>query len=285
MDDGPWTALGTFTWFVGVWAVMMAAMMLPSAAPVVALYAHVQRTRSSSTALLFAGGYLVVWIAAGVAAFAVAEVGSRIGGGVFAWDRAGRWLASGTLAAAAVYELTPLKDTCLARCRSPLGFLVRGGRGPTRALLLGARHGAWCLGCCGALMASLFALGVMSITWTAFVAALVAVEKLLPWERVAPVAVAAVLGALAVLVVAAPHAVPGLTIPNGAQMPQMEGQPAAGAFASASRSAAMCDGRMPQQPPRTRAPSSTHGATRPANAAGEIVSKTQFGGVQSPTCG
>ena len=96
---------------------------------------------------------------------------------MFAWDRAGRWVAGATLLVAAVYELTPLKDVCLGRCHSPLGFLLGAWRGgPGGAFRMGAAHGAWCVGCCWALMASLYALGVMSLTWMAVVAGLIAVE-------------------------------------------------------------------------------------------------------------
>ena len=144
---------------------------------------------------------------------------------MLAWDRAGRWVAGATLIVAAVYELTPLKDVCLGKCRSPLGFLLGSWRdGRSGALRMGAEHGAWCVGCCWALMASLFALGVMSVAWMAFVAALIAVEKTLPWRRVATYGTAAMLLALGVLVLAAPDAMPGLTIPDGdtMPMPQME---------------------------------------------------------------
>ena len=97
--------------------------------------------------------------------------GSAIAGDVLAWDRAGRWVAGATLLVAAVYELTPLKDVCLRKCRSPLGFLLGAWRdGRAGALRMGVGHGAWCVGCCWALMASLFALGVMSLVWMAFVA-------------------------------------------------------------------------------------------------------------------
>jgi predicted metal-binding membrane protein len=221
MDDGPWTALGTLGWFLGVWAVMMAAMMFPSVAPTVALYSRMTRTRSPLKPLLFAAGYLGTWTVAGLLAFAAAAVGDVVAGDVLAWDRAGRWVAGITLLVAAVYELTPLKDVCLGRCRSPLGFLVGSWReGRLGAAEMGARHGAWCLGCCWALMASLFALGVMSIAWMAFVAALIALEKLLPWRRVATHGTAAVLLVLGILILAAPDAVPGLTMP-GHGMPQM----------------------------------------------------------------
>jgi predicted metal-binding membrane protein len=216
MDNGPWTSLGGAGWFVSVWVVMMAAMMFPSVAPTVALYSKMTAGRSPVFGLAFAGGYLLTWAAAGVAVFGVARTGGAVGGDVLSWDRAGRWVAAATLLAAAVYELTPLKDVCLGKCRSPLGQLLGSWRGGIRgAISMGSRNGAWCVGCCWALMASLFALGIMSPVWMAFVAALIAVEKLLRWQRVATYGTAAVLLAIAVLVLAAPHALPGLTIPNG----------------------------------------------------------------------
>jgi predicted metal-binding membrane protein len=222
MDDGPWTGLGAFGWFIGVWVVMMAAMMFPSVAPTVALYSRMTKARSPVSPLLFAAGYLVTWAAAGVFAYAVAVVGVRSVGDVLAWDRAGRWIAGATLVVAAVYELTPFKDVCLGKCRSPLGFLLgswRGGR--AGALRMGATHGAWCVGCCWALMASLFALGVMSIAWMAFVAALIAAEKIVPWRRTATYGTAAILLVLGVLMLATPATIPGLKIPGGGGMSQM----------------------------------------------------------------
>ena len=102
-------------------------------------------------------------------------------------DRAGRYVAAGVIAIAAIYQLTPLKDVCLAKCRSPLAFVVGSWRsGRIGAARMGIEHGAWCVGCCWALMATLFALGLMSITWTVVIAAVVALEKLLPWERRQP---------------------------------------------------------------------------------------------------
>ena len=217
MDAGPGTSLGTLGWFLGVWTVMMAAMMLPSLSPTVALYARMTKTRAPLSPLVFMLGYLVVWAAAGVLAFAIFAAGRRELGHLLAWDRGGAWVAGGILLAASIYELTPLKDVCLGKCRSPLGFLLGSWRdGLLGAIEMGARHGAWCLGCCWALMASLFALGVMSIGWMAFVAALIAAEKVLPWGRAATYATAGVLLVLGVLLLAAPHAIPGLTIPGQA---------------------------------------------------------------------
>jgi predicted metal-binding membrane protein len=187
MDDG----LGTLGWFLGLWVVMMAAMMLPSATPAVVTYARMAATPAAP--LAFAAGYLLTWTAAGLVAYAV----FAIAGDALPWDHGGRWVAAATLVVAAAYELTPLKDACLTKCRNPLGFLATRWRdGLAGAVDMGARHGAWCTGCCWALMASLFALGIMSLGWMAFVAALIALEKTLPWERVATAGAAAILLAL-----------------------------------------------------------------------------------------
>jgi predicted metal-binding membrane protein len=219
MDNGPGTDLGTLGWFVGVWVVMMAAMMLPSVSPTVALYSRLTKRRTPVLPLVFAWGYLLTWAAAGLLAFGLTDAGGRLFGSELSWDGAGRWVAGGTLLVAALYEVTPLKDVCLARCRSPLGFLLGSWRdGPRGALEMGARHGAWCVGCCWALMASLFALGVMSLAWMAFVAALIAAEKTLPWGRGLTTATAAILLVLGVMLIAAPDAIPGLTIPDSSMM-------------------------------------------------------------------
>jgi predicted metal-binding membrane protein len=222
MDTGPGAGLGTLGWFLGVWVVMMAAMMFPSVAPTVALYSRMTRRRAPVAPLLFAAGYLLAWVAPGLLAYGVSAGARSLFGSALAWNNGGRWLAGGTLLLAAVYELTPLKDVCLAKCRSPLGFLLGSWRGGlSGALEMGARHGAWCVGCCWALMASLLALGVMSVAWMAFVAALIAAEKTLPWRRVVTYGTAALLLVLGVLLIAAPHTIPGLTIPSGGGQPAM----------------------------------------------------------------
>jgi len=215
MDAGPWTELGAVGPFLGIWILMMAAMMLPSAMPTLMLYRRLAKDRSQIASVLFVGGYLVVWAAAGLLAFAVAAAGRHVAGDILAWNRAGRWAAGATLLVAAAYQLTPLKDACLARCRSPLTFLLGSWRpGPLGGFRLGLSSGAWCAGCCWALMASLFALGVMSIAWTALVAGLVALEKVLPWRRVALGATTALLSALGILLLASPGLIPGLTLPG-----------------------------------------------------------------------
>jgi predicted metal-binding membrane protein len=223
MDGGPGAELGTLGWFLGVWVVMMAAMMFPSVSPTVALYARLSRRRSPLAPLVFASGYLLTWAATGLLAFGISASGHGLLDGELSWGGAGRFVAGGTLLAAAAYELTPFKDMCLGKCRSPLGFLIGTWRdGLAGAAKMGARHGAWCVGCCWALMAALFALGVMSIAWMAFVAALIAAEKVLPWGRAVTHGTAALLLVLGVLVVAAPSHVPGFTVPGDGGRPMMQ---------------------------------------------------------------
>jgi predicted metal-binding membrane protein len=215
MDQGPGTDLGALGWFLGVWIVMMTAMMFPSVSPTVALYSRMARRNAPVAPLLFAAGYLLTWSAAGLLAYGVADLGHHLLGPELSWDGTGRWLAGGTLVVAACYELTPLKDVCLAKCRSPLGFLLGRWRdGLSGALEMGVRHGSWCVGCCWALMASLFALGVMSVAWMALVAALIAAEKTLRQGRAVTYGTAAILLVLGVVLIAAPDVIPGLTIPT-----------------------------------------------------------------------
>ena len=108
------------------------------------------------------------------------------------------YLAAGLIAVAALYQLTPLKNVCLTKCRSPLAFVVGSWRdGRLGGLRMGVEQGGWCVGCCWALMATLFALGLMSLAWMAVIAGLIAVEKLVPWERAATFGIAGLLAVLA----------------------------------------------------------------------------------------
>jgi predicted metal-binding membrane protein len=151
-----------------------------------------------------------------VLAYGLFRLGANLFGGALAWHTGGRWLAAAVLLAAAAYQLTPMKNACLQQCRGPLRFLRDGWRDGSRgALQMGARNGAWCLGCCWALMAGLFALGVMSVTWMALTAGLIALEKTLPWRRAATWSAAGLLVALAAGLLVDPHSVPGLVVPGG----------------------------------------------------------------------
>ncbi|HEU4658385.1 MAG TPA: DUF2182 domain-containing protein [Capillimicrobium sp.] len=227
MDAGPGTDPGALGFYVVSWVAMMAAMMLPSVAPMVATYVGIQRARRrrgmhapAGASACFVGGYLLTWTVAGLAAYGLFDAGSSLLGDELAWDRTGRWVAAAVLLGAALYELTPLKGACLTRCRGPLAFVLEAWRdGRTGALRMGALHGAWCVGCCWALMAALFALGVMSVAWMLVIALLIAVEKMAPWRRAATTVVTVALVALAAGVAIDPKRVPGLTVPtDGAPM-------------------------------------------------------------------
>jgi predicted metal-binding membrane protein len=171
----------------------MAAMMLPALIPA---------ARATAS---FVAGYLAVWTAAGLAAYSGFELVRGLDAAFLAWDRAGRYLAAGAVLAAAAYQLTPAKGACLDRCRTA------GGHG----LSAGIQRGVSCVGCCAGLMAALFALGVMSLTWMVVVAALIAVERLLPWRTPALYGVAAALAILGIWIALAPGELPGLTLPGG----------------------------------------------------------------------
>jgi predicted metal-binding membrane protein len=234
MDEGPGTNPGPLGFFVGAWVVMMAAMMLPSIVPMVVTHARMLDRRreghaaaAAAATTIFVAGYLVAWVAAGLLGYALFELGRAATGDLFSWGGAGPYLAAGILLGAAVYQLTRAKDICLCHCRSPRSFLSLH-RKPGRAgdLRLGIVHGGWCVGCCWALMASLFALGVMSLAWMAFIAALIAVERLLPWKEAVIRGTAVLLLGLGLMVALAPGSVPVLTVPGSSPaMSAMEGSP------------------------------------------------------------
>lgn len=185
MSTGPWTLSHAVIVLV-MWAVMMAAMMLPSAAPMILLYATIARRRSergepATASGAFAFGYLAVW-----ATFSLAAVALQFG-----LERAALLspmmettsiaLAGTVLIAAGLYQWTPLKQACLRHCRSPLDFIMTHWRSGARgAFLMGLRHGAVCVGCCWLLMLLLFVGGVMNFAWIAGIALFLLAEKLLP---------------------------------------------------------------------------------------------------------
>jgi predicted metal-binding membrane protein len=220
MDAGPGTELGGLGWFAVVWVTMMAAMMLPSMAPMVLAHARAQIGATPA----FVAGYLLTWAAVGTLGYALVEGVRSLDLGVLAWDEAGPYLAGGTILAAAIYQLSTPKNRSLRRCRIPRAFVSDHWRpGPVGAVRMGIEHGRVCVGSSWALMATLFALGVMSVGWMALVAALIAAEKLLPRKEAAGRGIVVLLAVLAVGVALAPDQVPGLTIPDSpAAMETME---------------------------------------------------------------
>ena len=212
MNAGPGANPGALGWFTGVWAVMMAAMMLPSLAPMAAAVAATARRRDPRPWLGFVAGYLLVWAAAGLVAYSMFELGRGVLAYQLAWHRGGRWLAAATLAAAAAYELTPLKCRCLLRCKREISSPRSRRRTWMSSLALGLKNGSCCVGCSWALMAALFALGVMSLTWMAVIAGLVSVEKLGPSRRAVRSLSSVILLVLALGLATLPNDVPGLVV-------------------------------------------------------------------------
>jgi len=192
-----WTAGDMWLVFL-MWAVMMVAMMLPSAGPMVLMYARVATGRGSAARLnvwLFAFGYVIVWTLFSALATIVQNAlqsASLVSDGL----RATPLLGGLILIAAGVYQLTPLKTACLTHCRSPIGFFATEWRdGAVGAVVMGIRHGAFCVGCCWMLMLLLFVAGVMNLLWIAALSVLVLVEKVSGYGR--PIATVAGAGLIA----------------------------------------------------------------------------------------
>lgn len=182
----PWSAVDFATMFT-MWAVMMVAMMVPTAAPMVLVFAKVNRTRREQQrpyvpTSIFLAGYVVVW--SGFAALAtLANWGLHTGGLLSSTmgESTSALLGSFLLLAAGIFQWSPLKYACLTQCRTPLGFIMTEWReGAGGALNMGLKHGLYCLGCCWVLMALLFVLGVMNLVWIAALAGFVLLEKVVP---------------------------------------------------------------------------------------------------------
>ena len=182
MMRGEWSA-GYFALMLVMWSVMMAAMMLPSALPMILFHAMIsrQRAQTKSATAWFVVGYVAVWSAFSLAAtalqwaLATAELLSPM------MESSSRALAGALLIAAGGYQWTPLKQSCLRKCRSPLDFVIEFWReGRWGSFAMGMRHGAFCVGCCWLLMLLLFVGGLMNLAWIAGLAAFVLVEKLAP---------------------------------------------------------------------------------------------------------
>jgi predicted metal-binding membrane protein len=183
--------------FIAVWVAMMAAMMFPAAAPMILVFARVQagkQTQGSATVptWLFAGAYLLVWTAAGVVAYFAALAAQAVGDRSDWLMQHGLRMAGVLLIGSGIYQLTPLKRVCLAKCRSPIAFVMtswKDGRGG--AVRMGLSHGLFCLGCCWLLFVILFPLGMMNIAALAAITLLIFAEKSLPFgDKIAWVAAA-----------------------------------------------------------------------------------------------
>lgn len=194
--------------FLGLWTVMMAAMMLPGLAPVGVLYAGEGPGTAARAAGLVAG-YLATWAAFGALALLASVGAERLA------DRsstAATWAAAALLVGAGAYQLSPLKDRCLAVCRSPLHLLMRAGghRGRLRHVRAGLHHGTYCVGCCWSLMLALVVLGAMDLRWMAAFAAVIALEKAWRFGRRVALAVGVALIVLGLVAPWHPAIVPGL---------------------------------------------------------------------------
>lgn len=199
------------TAFLLGWGLMMAAMMLPSAAPMIALYGTVTKARTPTTSpslltAAFAAPYLLVWTLSGIPVYlAAVGVAAAIDQHPTVHD-AVPYAVGAVLVASSAYQLTHLKRACLKSCQSPLSFLVRRWRPGVRgALTTGAWHALFCLGCCAFLMVVLVAAGAMGLAWVLMIAALVALEKLAPPRLHASTLVAGALALLGIAVILAPH--------------------------------------------------------------------------------
>jgi predicted metal-binding membrane protein len=195
--------------FVPVWTLMMAAMMLPSVAPTASLYARTFRDNRAVRTTGLVVGYLGVWAAAGVPAYGLARLAGWLTG---KHPSAAHIMAVAVFAVCGLYQLSSLKDRCLAHCRSPLGLLLHYGsyQGRSRDLRVGVHHGAYCLGCCWGLMVILIAVGVMNVVAMIGLAALVLVEKAWRWGPAAGRLAGTAVLALAVATIWLPWLAPGL---------------------------------------------------------------------------
>jgi predicted metal-binding membrane protein len=196
--------------FVGVWTLMMGAMMLPSVAPVAVLY---ERSVSDNRVLRlasFAAGYIIVWGLAGVPAFGLAALLSSV---AMDHPQTARFMAAGIFLILGLYQVSPLKNVCLRHCRSPLMSLIHYAnyRGALRDLRAGSHHALYCLGCCWALMLVLVVAGIMNLFVMVVLAAVILIEKYWSRGEVFSRVVAAAAIVLAVAAIFVPALSPGLS--------------------------------------------------------------------------
>ena len=200
--------------FLAIWVVMMVAMMFPAAAPMIVTFHKVQagkRQRSEAfvSTWIFVAAYLLVWGLAGVAGYVGALAAEAVAARIALTPAVAGRVGGALLLAAGAYQLTPLKDLCLSKCRTPLTFIMTSWRdGAAGALRMGLLHGAYCLGCCWLLFVILFPLGIMNMAVMAVITLIIFAEKTLPWGRAVARAAAIALIAYGSVVVAAPQFLP-----------------------------------------------------------------------------
>lgn len=219
MNAGAGLTMGmTVAVFLIAWIAMMVAMMFPTAAPMILMFATVsagkkQRSQPSVPTWIFVSGYLLVWVAFGALAYGVAIAAQALSmHSSWAMNNATR-VSAGLLVLAGVYQLSPLKSLCLSKCRSPLSFIMtswRDGRGG--AFRMGLEHGMYCLGCCWLLFAILFPIGIMNIGAMVALTLLIFAEKSLPIGTLLGRVAGAALILYGILIVLVPQALPGMTM-------------------------------------------------------------------------
>lgn len=196
--------------YLGMWTAMMAAMMLPAAAPMILVFGTVNRTKRERGGTfvptwVFVAGYLAVWVGFGAVAWAVGDLAEAIARAYPMVGALGPRVAAGAMIAAGLYQLTPLKQRCLSHCRSPLSFLTHHWRpGASGAWRMGLDHGVYCVGCCWVLFVLLVVVGLTSLPWMGLITLIVCAEKLLPYGRLVTFGVAGLLVVLGMLALIRP---------------------------------------------------------------------------------
>ena len=233
--------------FLTVWVVMMVAMMFPTAAPMILTFHKVQagkrqRGEAFVATWVFVAAYLLVWTLSGVAAYAGALAAEAVAARVMLSPATAARIGGAILIVAGLYQLTSLKDLCLSKCRTPIGFIMTSWRdGAAGAFRTGLVHGGYCLGCCWLLFVILFPLGIMNIAAMAVITLVVFAEKTLPWGRPIARAIAAALVAYGVVVLAVPQVLPtfmadgGMVMTAPAKAMDMQNMPIPGSTAAPAK--------------------------------------------------
>ena len=219
-------AVGHARHFIADWLVMMVAMMLPTAVPMILTFHKVQAANRQprdafASAWVFVAAYLLMWAFAGLAAYVGMQAGEAAAARLALPPTTAAQIGGAIIVVAGIYQLTPLKDACLSKCREPLDFIVTSWRGgATSALEMGLLHGAYCLGCCWLLFVILFPLGIMmDVVAMAAVTLIILAEKTLPWPRLTPYATAGALVLYGALVITSPQLLPTFHQDGGSPMP------------------------------------------------------------------